>query len=247
MERSDQIDQLATALADAQGKVTDATKTKENPAFRSRYADLASVLDAVRSPLSAAGIAFIQSPTAADGRVYVTTTLVHKSGQWVSETMSAKPARDDAQSIGSVVTYLRRYGLMAMVGIAPDDDDGEAAVGRGSVTDAPKATQRRQEPAKAPQATPAPAPTPEPAQEPAAHHESWAKARAGFCAELARLGTEYTYDNVSAFCTAAGVPRPSARDNEGRSKLLGHLLTPAGKDRFLAYVHTGNLTPTQGK
>lgn len=106
---------------------------------------------------------------------------------------------------------------------------------------------KRQEPTKAPQ-TPGPTATaPKPTQEPAAHHESWAKARAGFCADLARLGPEYTYDNVAAFCTASKVPRPSARDNEGRSKLLGHLLTPAGKDRFLAYVHTGNLTPTQGK
>lgn len=106
---------------------------------------------------------------------------------------------------------------------------------------------KRQEPTKAPQAARPSTDAPKAPQGPAAHHESWAKARPGFCADLARLGPEYTYDNVGAFCVAAGVPRPSARDDEGRSKLLAYLLTPAGSKRFAEFVHTGTLTHTQGK
>jgi ERF superfamily len=130
MEQSTDIGALAEALAKAQGKITGALKDSANPFFKSKYADLASVWDACREQLAANGLAVIQVNGNEAERVTVTTTLIHSSGQWVRGSCSAKPAKDDAQGIGSVITYLRRYGLAAIVGVAQVDDDGEAAVGR---------------------------------------------------------------------------------------------------------------------
>ena len=130
MEQSTEIGALAEALAKAQGKITGALKDSANPFFKSKYADLASVWDACREQLAANGLAVVQVNGNEAERVTVTTTLIHSSGQWVRGSCSAKPAKDDAQGIGSVITYLRRYGLAAIVGVAQVDDDGEAAVGR---------------------------------------------------------------------------------------------------------------------
>jgi hypothetical protein len=147
MEQSAEIGALAEALAKAQGKITGALKDSANPFFKSKYADLASVWDACREQLAANGLAVVQVNGNEAERVTVTTTLIHSSGQWMRGSCSAKPAKDDAQGIGSVITYLRRYGLAAIVGVAQVDDDGEAAVGRKE-TDKPRvsiaqATQRK--------------------------------------------------------------------------------------------------------
>lgn len=124
MTTSDQINELATALAKAQGVMDCAAKGSVNPHFKSRYADLASVWIACRGPLAANGLAVIQGVATDANHVTVTTRLAHASGQWI-ESVAAADARDAGpQSIGSVVTYLRRYALSAMVGVAPDDDDG---------------------------------------------------------------------------------------------------------------------------
>lgn len=133
MSTSEGIAAIAAALAKAQGEIETAKKDSENPHFRSKYADLASVWEACRSALSKNGIAVVQAPgTDETGAVTMTTMLSHSSGEWMCSTMACKPARNDAQSMGSVITYLRRYSLSAMVGVAPDeDDDGEAASGRG--------------------------------------------------------------------------------------------------------------------
>lgn len=125
MQTSDTIDALATALSAAQGEMEHASKDRTNPAFKSRYADLASVLDACREPLSRHGIAIMQAPSVDGPTVSVETRLVHKSGQWVSTTIAAQVPDGKPTTIGSAVTYLRRYGLAAMAGVAPaDDDDG---------------------------------------------------------------------------------------------------------------------------
>lgn len=122
------LSNLATALAAAQGQMAHAAKDSKNPHFKSSYASLASVLDAIREPLSANGLAIVQHPSRAEtGIVSVETVLLHKSGEFVCSTLSAKAAQDTPQGIGSTITYLRRYGLMAVVGVAADDDDGEAA------------------------------------------------------------------------------------------------------------------------
>jgi hypothetical protein len=133
MKHSDAINEIATALAKAQGAIKNAKKDSANPFFKSTYADLASVAEACRPQLAANGIAVVQAPsTGDDGRVSVETMLVHSSGQWMSETVSVKPKDDGAQALGSVITYLRRYSLAAFAGVAPEDDDGNAAVGHGT-------------------------------------------------------------------------------------------------------------------
>ena len=130
---------LATALAAAQGEIGGALKDSTNPHFRSSYADLASVWDACRAPLSRHGIAVVQMPRVEDGRCYVKTVLIHSSGEQLSSEMSTRLDKDTPQVLGSCITYLRRYGLMSMAGIAPDDDDGEAATNRNKPTRKPRA------------------------------------------------------------------------------------------------------------
>jgi hypothetical protein len=131
MMHSEAINEIAAALAKAQGQMEGAAKGKINPAFKSKYADLASVLEAAREPLSVNGLAVVQlTQKTPDGLVLI-TKLVHSSGQWFSGEYPINPVKNDPQGFGSSTTYARRYALMAMVGIAPEDDDGEAAMGRG--------------------------------------------------------------------------------------------------------------------
>jgi hypothetical protein len=131
--QSEQIDQLATALSKAQGLMKSAAKSKENPFFKSRYADLPAVWEACRDALSKNGLAVIQTPQFEGESTWLETTLVHSSGQWMRSRYPVKPAKNDPQGVGSAITYCRRYALMAMVGVVADeDDDGEAAVGRAN-------------------------------------------------------------------------------------------------------------------
>lgn len=141
MKHSETINEIGAALAKAQKVMKGAKKDSANPFFKSKYADLAAVADACRDALSDNGIAVVQAPsTAPEGVVSVETMLVHASGQWMSETLSVKPKDDGAQAMGSVITYLRRYSLAAFAGVAPEDDDAEAAEGRkGKPAEMPKA------------------------------------------------------------------------------------------------------------
>jgi hypothetical protein len=119
---------IAAALARAQMNMGKALKQSANLAFRSKYADLGNVIDACLPALNEAGIALIQ-PTGEDahGR-FVETILIHgESGESLSCRVPLIVAKNDMQGYGSAVTYARRYGLMAMAGIAPEDDDGNAA------------------------------------------------------------------------------------------------------------------------
>lgn len=133
MKMSDTIAQLAEALSKAQGQIDDATKTGINPHFRSKYADLAAVRSVIREPLAVNDIAIIQLPRSLDGEVEVETMLLHKSGEFISETLRLPVGKWDAHGIGSGITYARRYGLMSILGIAADDDDGNAAVEKTQV------------------------------------------------------------------------------------------------------------------
>ncbi len=132
--RSDSIGKLAAALSKAQGAMEGAVKDSANPFFKSKYADLAAVWDACRQPLSANELAVVQIVDDAEvnARIVVETILMHSSGEWISGRIAMKPVKDDPQGIGSCITYARRYGLQAIVGIAPEDDDGNAASGRKS-------------------------------------------------------------------------------------------------------------------
>jgi len=132
IQMSAQVADLFAALAKAQAEIKGALKDSTNPHFKSRYADLASVVEACSGPLAKHGIARLQIPYSAGENIGVTTILGHSSGQWISGRLAVKPMKFDAQGAGSVVTYLRRYALAAMVGVAPEDDDGEAAAGRGN-------------------------------------------------------------------------------------------------------------------
>lgn len=132
--QSETIGKLAEALAKAQGAIKGATKDTKNDFFRSKYADLSSVWDACRSQLAANGLSVIQTMDDSQG-VTVVTTLAHSSGEWIRGRLTMKPVKDDPQGVGSAITYARRYALAAMVGVAPEDDDGNAASGRPANAD----------------------------------------------------------------------------------------------------------------
>lgn len=121
------IAKLAGALAKAQGQMANAVKDTQNTFFKSRYADLASCWDACRKPLADNGLAVIQLPTAQQDTVTVTTILVHESGESIAEALTLPVKEQTPQALGSALTYARRYGLCALVGIAPEDDDAESA------------------------------------------------------------------------------------------------------------------------
>jgi hypothetical protein len=131
-EQSEQINELASALAKAQGKITGALKDSANPFFKSKYADLAACWDSCRLPLSENGLSVIQVPAADDQGVILTTILAHSSGQWIKSVLRMVPKDGSPQSVGSALTYARRYALAAMVGLAQVDDDGNAASGKES-------------------------------------------------------------------------------------------------------------------
>lgn len=121
-------DNIIAALAKALPEVGVAIKDVNNPHFGKKYADLGSVIEAVR-PVAAHGIWFRQSAVPMDGqRAGVETFYIHSSGQELSAGITDAPvSKNDAQGYGSALTYCRRYGLMAAFGIAPEDDDGNAA------------------------------------------------------------------------------------------------------------------------
>jgi hypothetical protein len=130
MNKSDSIAALAASLAKAQGAMKGAVKDSANPFFKSKYADLASVVEAIRAAFSANGLSYIQTVEPSDkDEVRVETTLLHASGEWIScGVLSLPVSKADAQGYGSALTYARRYSLSAAVGVAPEDDDGNAAV-----------------------------------------------------------------------------------------------------------------------
>lgn len=130
MKMSDSIAQLAEALSKAQGQIDDATKTGINPHFRSKYADLAAVRSVIREPLAVNDIAIVQLPRTLSGEVEVETMLVHKSGEYISETLRLPVGKWDAHGIGSGISYARRYGLLSILSLAAADDDGNEAVER---------------------------------------------------------------------------------------------------------------------
>ncbi len=127
MKNSESIKEIAAALVKAQTEIKAAIKDSANPFFKSKYADLASVIEAVRIPLNKAGISFLQPVSEAEHGVKVETVLIHTSGEWISESLVMPVSKEDAQGVGSAITYARRYGLQSMCGVPVEDDDGNAA------------------------------------------------------------------------------------------------------------------------
>ena len=126
MQTSENINELAAALAVAQGQMGGAIKGADNPFFKSKYADLGSVIAAAKDPLAENGLSYVQFPFSINGEVGVTTRLMHSSGQWLESMFSIPAPKTDAHTYGSLVTYCRRFSLQSVLGIPAEDDDGNA-------------------------------------------------------------------------------------------------------------------------
>jgi predicted regulator of Ras-like GTPase activity (Roadblock/LC7/MglB family) len=127
MEKMTDHKNIYAALAAAQMQMGKAVKDSTNLGFKSKYADLASVMDACMGALNANGIAVYQPTVDDEGGRYVKTIFAHISGETLECRVPLIIQKNDMQGYGSAVTYARRYGLMGMAGIAPEDDDGNAA------------------------------------------------------------------------------------------------------------------------
>ena len=122
------VGELAKALAAAQAELEPAKRDATNPHFRSKYADLSACWDAVRAPLARYGLAVSQLPSLDGDTVRLTTMLLHSSGEFLGSDAAVRIAKHDAPSVGSALTYLRRYSLSAIVGLSTEDDDGASAM-----------------------------------------------------------------------------------------------------------------------
>lgn len=140
MQMSESIAKLATALAKAQSEMEFAKKDKANDYFKSKYSDLASCIEVSKEPLSKNGLAVVQTIGEHESGIRVETILMHTSGEWIRGDAVIPLVKKDPQALGSAVTYGRRYSLCAIINLAADDDDGEAAMNRSQ----PAQTQKQQ-------------------------------------------------------------------------------------------------------
>ena len=131
MKQSETIIELSKAMAKAQDEMGGAVKNSNNPFFKSSYADLTSVIKAIKEPFANNGLSFVQFPINGDHSIGVVTRLMHESGEWLESEYILPLVKNDPQSAGSVITYARRYSLASMCGIPAVDDDAEMAMVRG--------------------------------------------------------------------------------------------------------------------
>lgn len=138
--RSASIVELAKALAKAQGEMKPAEKLKDNPFFKSKYADLATIWQAARKPLADNGLSVSQTTDFSNEGVFIVTMLLHSSGQWISGRYPVRPIKNDPQGLGSAITYARRYAFAAITGMVTDDedDDGNEASGKQNFSSPPR-------------------------------------------------------------------------------------------------------------
>lgn len=158
MQTSDNLNELFKALSAAQSEIEDVAKNANNPFFKSKYADLAQVRAVLKDVFPKHGLSYTQLPSASEKGIGLVTVLAHASGQYISERSEWPVVKNDPQAFGSALTYARRYSLMAMAGIAADDDDGNAASGKDDNSPTPKWT--TPEPPKKPAPKSAPKPQP---------------------------------------------------------------------------------------
>ena len=126
MMTSENICDIATALSQCQGEMGGAEKGADNPFFNSKYADITSVLKAIKEPLANNGLSFVQMPVHHENEAGVITRLMHTSGQWIESTLWLPVGKADAQGVGAAITYARRYALQSILGVPAADDDGNA-------------------------------------------------------------------------------------------------------------------------
>jgi hypothetical protein len=132
---SENINELATALAKAQGELKPAVKNTTNTFYKSAYAALPEVMEACRAALSKHGLAVVQILKYDTTGEWLETMLIHNSGQWIKGMYPIRPVKNDPQGLGSAQTYARRYALMAMVGVVADDEsDDDANLGSGKIS-----------------------------------------------------------------------------------------------------------------
>ena len=131
MKTSDSISALAAALCKAQSQMGGAAKSADNPFFKSKYADLSSVVQAVKQPFADNGLSYVQFPISTQSAIGVVTRLMHESGEWMEQEYYLPLQKLDPQAAGSAITYARRYSLQAVAGIPAEDDDGEGSMLRG--------------------------------------------------------------------------------------------------------------------
>ena len=130
MKKSESIKNISTALAVFHIKMDVIKKDAKNPFFKSSYASLSNILDAIKIPLAESDLSFSQHPMGENG---MSTILMHKSGEWLGSHFTMKPVKNDPQGIGSCITYMRRYALAAILGLNIDeDDDGNQASGNSN-------------------------------------------------------------------------------------------------------------------
>jgi len=134
MNSSTETNELALALCLAQGQMGGAVKDSSNPFFKSSYADLTSVIKAIKQPFADNGLSYTQFPVSSDIGVGVATRLMHVSGQWVESEFVLPIVKQDPQAAGSAITYARRYALQSIAGIPTADDDAESAMLRSEQT-----------------------------------------------------------------------------------------------------------------
>jgi hypothetical protein len=134
MQKSESIKEIASAMNKAQSEMSGAKKGAVNPFFKKNYADLNSVVDAIRIPFSNNGLSYSQFPLFEEGRVGVETILMHESGEWISSVLMLPMVKQDPQAAGSAITYARRYSLQSIAGIPSEDDDGQSAMAGKTAT-----------------------------------------------------------------------------------------------------------------
>lgn len=141
-KKSESIKEIAIALAKFNAKVQRIEKDSTNPHFKNKYASLDGIMDEVRPMLAEEGLSVLQMPSGLDGKLKLTTMLIHTSGEWIeSAPIEMQPAKNDPQGIGSATTYARRYSLCAFLGLSTgdlDDDGNSASIAPQSQQSAPR-------------------------------------------------------------------------------------------------------------
>lgn len=124
MNKSESIANIAQALSDFQGEVSNPKQTADNPFFKSSYSPLSEVINTIRPILAKHGLSVLQAPSGDGERIIVTTLLMHSSGEWIEgDPLILKADKVTAQGAGSAISYGRRYALSAVLGIASEEED----------------------------------------------------------------------------------------------------------------------------
>lgn len=124
LQTSASISKISKALSQVQGEIENPANSAVNPFYKSKYAPLPDVLNIARPILAKYGLAVIQNPYSEDGKLFITTRVVHESGEWIeTKPLQMKLEKDTPQGVGSAITYGRRYALSAVLGLASEEDD----------------------------------------------------------------------------------------------------------------------------